>query len=118
MRQDSLRNDLVKLLKENEGTLFKTNEISKMMQIKSDDPKYQDLRHLIQSLEEEGVIQRGSRRRFGVVPPTPEKDLIEGLVKLTPTGNALVHPSNEYDLKDTILVRSRDLKDANDGDIV
>jgi ribonuclease R len=118
MRQDSLRKDLVKLLKENEGQLFKTNEISKMMQIKSDDPKYQDLRHLIQSLEEEGVIQRGSRRRFGVVPSTPQKDLIEGLVKLTPTGNALVHPSNEYDLKDTILVRSRDLKDANDGDIV
>ncbi len=118
MRQDSLRNDLVKLLKENEGQLFKTNEISKMMRIKSDDPQYQDLRHLIQTLEEEGVIQRGSRRRFGVVPPVPQKDLIEGLVKVTPTGNALVHPSNEYDLKDTILVRSKDLKDAADGDIV
>jgi ribonuclease R len=118
MRHDTLRKDLVKLLKDNEGQLFKTNEISKMMQIKSDDPKYQDLRQLIQSLEDEGVIQRGSRRRFGVLPPTPQKDLVEGLVKLTPTGNALVHPSNEYDVKDTILVRSRDLKDATDGDIV
>jgi ribonuclease R len=116
MRQDSLRNDLVKLLKENEGTLFKTNEISKMMRIKSDDPKYQDLRHLIHSLEEEGVIQRGSRRRFGLIPP--KTDIVEGLVKVQPTGNALVHPSNEYDIKDTILVRSKDLKDAADGDIV
>lgn len=118
MRQDTLRKDLIKILKENEGQLFKTNEISKLMRIKSDEPRYQDLRQLIQTLEEEGVIQRGSRRRFGVVPPIPQKDLVEGLVKLTPTGNALVHPSNDSQVEDTILVRSRDLKEAQDGDIV
>ncbi|HET6511245.1 MAG TPA: ribonuclease R, partial [Candidatus Kapabacteria bacterium] len=42
----------------------------------------------------------------------------EGLIKFTPTGNALVHPSTESAIDDTILVRKRDLGDANDGDIV
>jgi len=111
-----MRKELVSILKQNEGQLFKTNEISKMMRIKSDDPEYQDLRHLIHSLEEEGVIQRGSRRRFGI--GGAKRDTVEGLIKFTPTGNALVHPSTESAIDDTILVRKRDLGDANDGDIV
>lgn len=116
MSDDSLRQALLTLLKENEGQLFKTNEISKLMGVKSTAPEYQDLRHIIQEMEEDGTIVRGSRRRFGLLPP--KKNVVEGLVKMQPTGNALVLPSNEYDVKDTILVRSRNLATAMDGDIV
>lgn len=116
MRQQSLRDALLDLLKKNEGQLFKTNEISKMIGLKSSDPRYQDLRQLIHQLEEEGTIMRGSRRRYGILPP--KRNVIEGMLKVQPTGNALVHPSNEYEINDTVLIRARSLGTALDGDIV
>lgn len=114
--QQSLRDTVLELLKRHPGELFKTNEISKMVGIKSDDDRYQDLRHTIHTLEEEGTIVRASRRRYGI--REEKKSVIEGLLRMQPTGNALVTPSPEYGINDTVLIRARNIGTAIDGDIV
>jgi len=111
-----LREELLKLFKENKGELFKTNEISKLLKIKSSDPRYQDLRHLLHELEEEGAIIRGSRRRYGI--PPPQRKIVEGTLQIQPTGNGILTPSDASGLDDTVLIRTRNLGTAMDGDLV
>ncbi|MDP4199496.1 MAG: ribonuclease R [Bacteroidota bacterium] len=112
----SLRDDLLNLLRDSPGEYFKTNEISKMLAIKSDSEQYQDLRRMLDALEGEGRIVRGSRRRYGLARPIFSE--IEGELRMQATGNAVVTPTAEFDVGDTILVRSRNLATALDGDYV
>src|SRR5205085_659146 len=43
---------------------------------------------------------------------------IEGTLRMQPTGNGIVTPEKKYGLNDTVLVRSRNLSTAMDGDTV
>ncbi len=113
---EQLRDDLLDLLRENPGEQFKTNEISKMLAIKSDSDEYQDLRRTLDALESEGLIVRGSRRRYGLARPVLSE--VEGELRMQPTGNAVLSPAANFDLGDTVLVRSRNISTALDGDYV
>ncbi len=111
-----LRESLVEMFQSNPGELFKTNEISKMIGIKSTDPRYQELRDLIRAMEEDGSILRGSRRRYGL--PPPKLSMVAGTLKMQTTGNGVVTPDASYGMTDTVLIRSRNLSTALDGDFV
>ena len=111
-----LRDDLLTLFSKHPGELFKTNEISKMLAIKSDSPEYQNLRKVLRELEEDGTMVRGSRRRY--VLPLPKLTDIEGELRIQPTGNGVVTPASDFNIGDMVLIRSRNLGTAMDGDFV
>ncbi len=112
----ALRDDILHLFRQHPDDLFKTNEISKMLRIKSDTPAYQELRRTLDALENEGIVVRGTRRRYGL----PRKVIaeIEGELRIQPTGNGVVTPSTEFDIGDTVLIRARNIGTALDGDTV
>ncbi|MEI8135345.1 MAG: ribonuclease R [bacterium] len=112
----SLRDKILLIFAEHKGELFKTNELSKMLSIKSDSEHYQELRDELRALENEQAIAHGSRRRYGIIPPRPSQ--VVGILKMQPTGNAIVKPDKHSGFHDTILVRSHHLKSANHGDTV
>src|SRR6266540_4113973 len=112
----ALRDDIIKVMREHPGELFKTNELSKMLRIKSDSDQYQSLRQLLEDLVQSGDIIRETRRRYGL--PKPVLTEIEGELKLQPTGNGVVQPFDDFDLGDSVLIRSRNLLTAMDGDAV
>jgi len=114
--EGSLEARLVALFAKFPGELFKTNELSKMLGIPSDSNEYQTLRDELHRLEHTGAISRGSRRRYGMVPPPPSE--ITGILKMQPTGNGLVSPDKECGFKETILIRTRNLTNALHGDRV
>ncbi len=111
-----LRERILKIFSEHSGELFKTNEISKMIAVRSDSDEYQALRDELRRLEREGQIIHGSRRRYGIIPPRPTQ--IEGTLKMQPTGNAIVKPEKNSGLHDTVLIRARNLGNAAHGDKV
>jgi ribonuclease R len=111
-----LREKVLKIFQENSGELFKTNEISKMIGVPSDSDEYQTLRDELRRLESEGQIAHGSRRRYGIIPPRPTQ--IEGVLKMQPTGNAIVKPDKNSGLHDTVLIRARNIGNALHGDKV
>jgi ribonuclease R len=112
----SIAERLKRILGEYSGELFKTNEISKMLAIKSDSNEYQELRNELRRLESEGVISKGSRRRYGIIPPPPST--ISGTLKMQPTGNGIFYPDKDSGIKDTVLIRTRNLSNAMHGDRV
>ena len=114
--EGSLEARLVALFAKFPGELFKTNELSKMLGIPSDSNEYQALRDELHRLEDTGAISRGSRRRYGMVPPPPSE--ITGTLKMQTTGNGLVSPDKECGFKETILIRTRNLTNALHGDRV
>lgn len=111
-----LREKILGVFNEYPGELFKTNEISKMIGIRSDSDDYQALREELKKLEREEQIVHGSRRRYGIIPPRPTQ--ITGTVKMQPTGNAIVKPEKHSGLHDTVLIRARNLANAVHGDKV
>ncbi|MFI5263473.1 MAG: RNB domain-containing ribonuclease, partial [Candidatus Kapaibacterium sp.] len=111
-----LRERILKLFQEHSGELFKTNEISKMIGVRSDTDEYQNLRDELRKLEREEHIVHGSRRRYGIVPPRPKE--ITGTLKMQPTGNAILKPEKGSALHDTVLIRARNLANALHGDKV
>ncbi len=111
-----MRDRILQLLRDHPGELFKTNEVSKMLAIKSDSVAYQELRRALDVLEHEGTIVRGSRRRYGL-PQVAMKE-IEGELRVKTTGNGLVTPSAEFDIGDTVLIRARNIGSAMNGDFV
>ncbi len=111
-----IRAKLLELFKKHKGLLLKTNEISKMIGIKSSDPAYQLLREALDMLVIEGELIRETRRRYGL--PKPVRSVIEGEVRIQPTGNGILTPGKEFELDDTVLIRTRNLSTAMDGDTV
>ncbi len=87
-----------------------------MLAIKSDSEEYQNLRHTLDTLELDGTIIRGSRRRYGL--PRIALMEVEGVLKVKTTGNGIVTPSADFDIGDSVLIRARNLKSAMDGDVV
>ncbi len=114
--EGSLEQRLVALFAKFPGELFKTNELSKMLGIPSDSNEYQTLRDELHRLEDTGVISRGSRRRYGMLPPPPSE--ITGILKMQTTGNGVISPDKECGFKETILIRTRNLTNALHGDRV
>ncbi len=112
----ALRDDLLQLFQKHPGELFKTNEISKMLAIKSDSEQYQSLRHLLDTMESESTLVRGSRRRYAL--PRQVLTEVEGELRIHSSGNGIVTPAADFDIGDSVLIRTRYLGTAMDGDIV
>lgn len=112
----ALRDDIIQVIRQHPGDLFKTNELSKMLRIKSDSDQYQSLRQLLEEMVRSGDLSRETRRRYGL--PRQVLTEIEGELRIQPTGNGVVTPFNDFDLGDTVLVRARNLLTAMDGDAV
>ncbi|HZK76237.1 MAG TPA: hypothetical protein VFD13_04940, partial [Candidatus Kapabacteria bacterium] len=83
-----LRDAILNLLRDHPGELFKTNEISKMLAIKSSSAEYQTLRRTLDEMEREDSILRETRRRYGL--PQVERTEIEGELRIQATGNGVV----------------------------
>ena len=112
----TLRERLLQLLAANKGQLFKTNELSKMLRVKSESDEYQQLRDELEALTATGEILRGTRRRY--MMPKPVLTEVTGELRIHTTGNGIVTPEAASGLEDTVLVRTRHLGTAMDGDTV
>jgi len=111
-----LRDAILNLLRDHPGELFKTNEISKMLAIKSSSAEYQTLRRTLDEMEREDSILRETRRRYGL--PQVERTEIEGELRIQATGNGVVTPTADFDIGDSVLIRARNLATAMDRDSV
>lgn len=112
----SLAEELLRLFTNHTGEFFKTNEVSKMIGIPSSDGRYQELRDLLREFESNGVIIRGSRRRFGIPLTLPTK--VTGTLKLERNGHGMVKPDPSSGAKLKIFVNKKELRGAKDGDRV
>jgi ribonuclease R len=112
----ALQDDIIRLFREHDGELFKTNEISKMLRIKSDSDQYQSLRRVLDDMERAGTIVRGSRRRYGL--PRVQRTEVEGELRVQATDNGVVLPTKDFDIGDSVLIRARNLGTAMNGDFV
>ncbi|HYM20897.1 MAG TPA: VacB/RNase II family 3'-5' exoribonuclease [Candidatus Kapabacteria bacterium] len=112
----TLTDELLRLFTNHTGELFKTNEISKMIGIRSDDDRYQELRTTLRQLEEGGVITRSSRRRFGIPLTLPDK--VNGVLKIERNGRGIVKPDPGSGMNIQILIHKNHLGEAHSGDKV
>ena len=113
---EQLTKRLVELFKKHSGELFKTNEISKMIGIRSDDSRYQELRGILRLLEDQGTIIRGSRRRFGIPTVLPSK--VSGVLKIERAGYGTVKPDPNTGMNGKIHIVKNDIAGARTGDKV
>ncbi len=111
-----LKTELIRLFTNHTGELFKTNELSKMIGIRSDDDRYQELRDLIRDLERAGVVTRGSRRRYGI--PLALPSTASGLLKIERNGHGIVKPDPQSGMRVKIFINKNELYDARSGDRV
>jgi ribonuclease R len=93
--------------------LLKSNEISKAIGIKAIDQDYDLVREAIDQLEEEGLIYRTSRRRYGRTVPNV---VIEGTLRNARNGRWLVVPAD--DPGEAFEIDQRNLWTAFHGDTV
>lgn len=107
---------LTELFREHAGDLFKTNEISKLVGIPSDSEEYQRLRETLRELEARGTITKGSRRRYGYIPPLPKH--VTGLLHTTRSGEGVVTPNRSETLRERVYIAKSDLGFARHGDTV
>ncbi|MBS1904754.1 MAG: VacB/RNase II family 3'-5' exoribonuclease [Bacteroidetes bacterium] len=115
-RSGSLEDRLMALFKSHAGELFKTNEISKMIGVRSDDDSYQELRETLRILEQKGIISRGSRRRFGIPLSLPAK--ASGVLKIERNGHGIVKPDPNSGVGSKIFINKNELRGARTGDRV
>src|SRR5579883_728784 len=116
LHSGDLASEVRTLFERHKGELFKTNEISKMIGVRSDDERYQELRGILFKLEEQGTITRGSRRRFGIPLELPKK--ATGLLKIERNGHATVKPDHGSGVGSKIFIHKKDLHGAHSGDRV
>ncbi len=110
---ESLRQQILELLTQSAPDQLKTNEISKELGIKATAQEYDLVREALAELEDEGLIFRGPRRRYGRRVP---EVVVDGRLENAKRGNWLVVPPSGRD--DAIEIGSRGLWTAFHGDIV
>lgn len=87
----SIRESIIAVLDDVSPEVLKSNEISKAIGIKATDPLYELVRQAIEAMEEEGLIFKTSRRRYGRKVPVVA---IEGRLE-TRRGEWLVIPDDD-----------------------
>lgn len=91
MDKNSIRERIVTLLTESSPRLLKTNELSKALGITAESSGYELVREVLEELQDQNVIFKGPRRRFGrVVPDTS----IQGELRMIDSGRWELIPEN------------------------
>lgn len=111
--RNTIRERILEILTEAGSAYMKTNEISKEVGIRSESPDYDLLRSALEELEEEGVIFRTTRRRYGRKVPLV---IIEGRLENSRGGRWIVVPDNPDE--PTFQIEPRLLWTAFHGDRV
>ena len=109
----SIRDRIVAILTDSSPRLLKTNELSKALGIPAESPDNELVRDILEELQEQNVIFKGPRRRFGrVVPDTA----IQGELRMIDSGRWELIPE---DGTSAVLKFDRDeIWTAFHGDIV
>lgn len=115
-RGKTLAERLHLMFKEHPGELFKTNEISKILAIRSDSDEYQSLRDVLRDLERDGAIIKSTRRRYGFIPALPAS--VTGIVNIVRSGDGIVTPDRGEQLREKVHVSNQLLAHARNGDRV
>ena len=111
--KQSIRDRIVSLLTASSPDLLRTNELSKELGIKSESPDYELVREVLEELQEQNVIFKGPRRRYGrVVPDTS----VQGRVRMIDSGRWELIP--EDGTKPVLKFDPEEVWTAFDGDIV
>ncbi len=112
-RKTSIRDRIVAILTESSPELLKTNELSKRLGIKAESDDYRLVREVLEELQEQNIIFKGPRRRFGrVVPDTA----IQGVLKMIDSGRWELIP--EGGTKPVLKFDREEIWTAFDGDTV
>ncbi len=109
---ESIRDAIVAALDEAAPEVLKSNEISKTLGIKATDESYDLVREALDELEEQGVIFKTSRRRYGRKAPNV---VVEGRLE-NRRGEWVVIPSD--DPENIFEIEHYNLWTAFHGDIV
>lgn len=91
---------------------MKSNELSKRLGIRATDPAYEMVREALEQLEDEGLIFRTSRRRYGRTVPNV---IIEGRLQNSRSGWRVIPDENP---EDALEIDPRNLWTAFHGDRV
>lgn len=124
--RQSIRDRILSILTASSPQLMKTNELSKKLGIKSESEEYRLVREILEELQDQNLVFKGPRRRFGRVVAdtalTGEIRMIDsGRWELIPEGGT--KPTLKFD-RDEIwtafhrdIVRARPLSTARAGEI-
>ena len=111
--KSSVRDQIIAILTELSPQLLKTNELSKHLGIKSDSEEYQLVREILEELQDQNIIFKGPRRRFGrVVPDTT----VQGRLKMIDSGRWELIP--EGGTKPVLKFDRDEIWTGFDGDVV
>jgi len=110
---ESVRQAILTALTEAMPDQLKSNEISKAIGIRATDPEYDMVRESLDQLEQEGLIFKSARRRYGRTVPNV---VIEGVLRNARNGLWLVVPAGKSD--EAFEIDARNLWTAFHGDTV
>ena len=113
MYNQKLADGIVGLLRKSDGSLNK-NQISKMLQIKSESQEYIELEATLEMLIEQEVIEKSARRKYSLIAEEESNQLIGKLTLKEDDG--VVETDNEEFPK--VIVRHKSLGTAFNGDTV
>lgn len=109
----SIRDRIIAVLTESSPKLLKTNELSKKLGIAAESPEHDLVREVLEELQEQNVVFRGPRRRFGRVVPDVA---IEGTIRMIDSGRWELIP--EGGTRPVLRFDRDEIWTAFDGDIV
>jgi len=109
----SIKERILAILSDAGSAYMKSNEISKALGIRSESPEYDGVRRALEELEDEGLIFRTTRRRFGRKVPLV---ILEGRLQNARGGRWMVVPDNPNE--PTFQIEPRLLWTAFHGDRV
>ncbi len=111
---DSISEAILALLKEHTPAMLKLNEISKALGITSDSKEYDALRVTLNDLDQNKLIFKSTRRRFGM-RPLGEFSAFKGILRFEYNRAAIETDSAEFPI---VYVRPQHIGTAMDGDSV
>lgn len=111
-RLATLREDIVNVLKETPGPI-QLIDLSKRLRIRSESDDYEYLRHVLNTMADEGIVSRQSRRRFALAERPSEG--FTGTLHIYHEAASVTTDDADFP---TIIIKRQNLANALDGDIV
>lgn len=109
----SIRDRIIAILTESSPKLLKTNELSKKLGISAESSQHDLVREILEELQDQNIVFRGPRRRFGRVVPDAT---IEGTLRMIDSSRWELIP--EGGTRAVMRFDREEIWTAFDGDIV